>query len=95
FKTTLEECCGLTVSVENDANAAAIAEKWIGNAQSFSNYLCLVLGTGVGGGIVINDQVYRGAHGMAGEFGWMVIDALPSTGNSEEVSINRKAAVVD
>ncbi|MFQ9655047.1 MAG: ROK family protein [Enterococcus sp.] len=95
FKTTLEECCGLPVSVENDANAAAIAEKWIGNAQSFSNYLCLVLGTGVGGGIVINDQVYRGAHGMAGEFGWMVIDALPSTGNSEEVSINRKAAVVD
>ena len=42
-----------------------------------------------------HDQVYRGAHGMAGEFGWMVIDALPSTGNSEEVSINRKAAVVD
>lgn len=94
FKAVLEARTGLPVAVENDANAAAIAEKWIGNAQEAANYLCLVLGTGVGGGIVINNQVYRGAHGMAGEFGWMVIDQLPEEGNIEESSINKKTAVV-
>ena len=94
LKLELEKRVKLPVLVENDANAAAIAEKWIGNAQEVANYLCLVLGTGVGGGIVINNQVYRGAHGMAGEFGWMVIDQLPEEGNIEESSINKKTAVV-
>ncbi|MDH6364922.1 beta-glucoside kinase [Enterococcus sp. PF1-24] len=93
FKVVLEARTGLPVTVENDANAVAIAEKWIGNAQDFDNYLCLVLGTGVGGGIVINGQVYRGAHGMAGEFGWTVIKDLPATGDIEEVSVNKKTAV--
>lgn len=94
FKQRLEELTGLPVTVENDANAVAIAEKWIGNATDMENYLCLVLGTGVGGGIVINEKVYRGSHGMAGEFGWMMIDKLPETGDLEAVSINKRAAIV-
>lgn len=94
FKQKLERVTGLPVTVENDANAVAIAEKWIGNAIDLENYLCLVLGTGVGGGIVINGKVYRGSHGMAGEFGWMMIDKLPETGNLEEVSINKRTAIV-
>ena len=95
FKQKLEGLTGLPVTVENDANAVAIAEKWLGNAINMENYLCLVLGTGVGGGIVINGKVYRGSHGMAGEFGWMMIDKLPETGNLETVSINRRASIVD
>lgn len=94
FKVVLEEATGLPVSVENDANAAAIAEKWIGHAQGIENYLCIVLGTGVGGGIVINGDVYRGAHGMAGEFGWMVTNPLPATGNIELASLNYRGSVV-
>ncbi|WP_368251136.1 ROK family protein [Enterococcus sp. 2201sp1_2201st1_B8_2201SCRN_220225] len=94
LKQSLEERCHLPVAIENDANAAAIAEKWLGNARGIDNYLCLVLGTGIGGGIVMNGEVFRGAHGMAGEFGWMMIDQLPDTGDIEEVSSNKKAAVV-
>lgn len=94
FKTTIENETKIPVCVVNDANAAAIAERWIGNAQNMDNYLCIVLGTGVGGGIVINGQVYSGAHGMAGEFGWMVIDSIPKEGDIEKVSINQRAAVV-
>ncbi|MFD1900738.1 ROK family protein [Enterococcus termitis] len=94
FKQKLESVTGLPVTVDNDANAVAIAEKWIGNAVDMENYLCLVLGTGVGGGIVINGKVYRGAHGMAGEFGWMMIDTLPEEGNLEDVSINKRTATV-
>ncbi|KAF1299100.1 sugar kinase [Enterococcus sp. JM4C] len=94
IKRELEERTGLAVSIENDANAAAIAERWIGNAQGLDNYLCIVLGTGIGGGIIINGQVFRGSHGMAGEFGWSMIDSIPTTGDIEEVSLNRRAATV-
>lgn len=94
IKVTMEQRTGLPVSIENDANAAAIAERWVGNAQGFNNYLVIVLGTGVGGGIVINGDVFRGDHGMAGEFGFMVLDELPEDGDIEQVSLNRRASVV-
>lgn len=94
LKKEIEARTGLPVMVENDANAVAIAEMWVGNAQSYDNYLSLVLGTGIGGGIVINRQVFQGAHGMAGEFGWMMIDQLPLDEDLETVSLNQRAAVV-
>lgn len=70
----LKERTGLPAKIENDANAAAIAEKWIGSAQGIHNYIGLVLGTGVGGALIINDQIYRGAHARSGEFGWMIVE---------------------
>lgn len=94
LKEELETRTGLPVAVENDANAAAIAEHWIGNAIGIDNYLCVVLGTGVGGGIIINGQVYRGAHGMAGEFGYMMTHDLDLSQNIEETSLNWTSAVV-
>ncbi len=63
----------LPVVVENDANAAAWAEWRFGAGQGESRLVCVTLGTGIGGGIVIDGQVYRGRHGLAGEFGHMVI----------------------
>ncbi|PMD67961.1 ROK family protein [Companilactobacillus nuruki] len=74
LKVLLEAKTGLPVKIENDANAAAIAEKWIGSAQGIHDYISLVLGTGVGGALVINDQIYRGAHARSGEFGWMIVE---------------------
>lgn len=94
LKLELEGRVKLPVIVENDANAAAIAEKWLGHAQTCENYLCLVVGTGIGGGIIVNNRLYRGSHGMAGEFGWMLIDSLPEQGNLESVSLNQRAAIV-
>lgn len=94
LKLELEKRVKLPVLIENDANAAAIAEKWLGHAQACENYLCLVVGTGIGGGIIVNNQLYRGSHGMAGEFGWMLIDTLPEQGNLESVSLNQRAAIV-
>lgn len=90
----LKDALQLPVKVENDANAAAIAERWLGNAQGIDDYICLVLGTGIGGGLVLNGDVYRGAHGMAGEIGWSITHDLDLTDDLESVSLNYAASVV-
>jgi glucokinase len=64
---------GLPVVVENDANAAAWAEWRFGAAQEESHLLMVTLGTGIGGGIVVDGHVQRGRYGMAGEFGHIVV----------------------
>lgn len=66
----------LPVFVENDANSAALAEKWIGAGRNAKHILCVVVGTGIGGGIIINNQLFRGAHATAGEFGFMVVEPI-------------------
>ncbi len=94
LKQELEDKTHLPVFIENDANCAALAEKWNGNAQDSKNYVCLVLGTGIGGGIVINDQLYKGGHGLSGEFGFSIIDGVSEKGNIEDDTMNYKGAVV-
>jgi len=65
---------GIIVNVENDANAAAIGELIYGAGKKLNNFLMVTLGTGVGGGIIINKQLYRGEHGAAGELGHVSIN---------------------
>ena len=62
------------VILENDANAAALGEKWLGAARDWPSMCMLTLGTGVGGGIVLDEQVWRGMTGMAGELGHLSVD---------------------
>lgn len=64
----------IPIYIENDANLAAFGEKKAGAGQGVSNLICVTLGTGIGGGIIINNKIYRGALGCAGEIGHMVID---------------------
>lgn len=59
----------LPVVVDNDANTAALAECRFGAGRGHRYVLCVTLGTGIGGALVIDNRVYRGANGMAGEFG--------------------------
>ena len=65
----LEDALGSRVVVENDANAAALAESRFGAGRDHPDFLYVTLGTGVGGGIVLNNELYRGPHGDAGEIG--------------------------
>ncbi len=64
---------GARVILENDANAAALGEKWIGAGRDVDDLVLLTLGTGVGGGIISGGRILRGAVGMAGEFGHMTV----------------------
>lgn len=60
---------GWPVVIENDGNAAAVGEGWIGSARGVDNFVMMTLGTGVGGGVVLDGRVWRGSTGMAGEVG--------------------------
>jgi len=81
FRDILEAKTGLPVSVENDANAMAYAEWKHGAARGMSHAVCVTLGTGVGGGLILNGQLFRGATYGAGEIGQMSIDARGTAGN--------------
>ncbi len=81
LKHLLEQRTSLPVTVENDANAMAYAEWKHGAAQGLENVICITLGTGVGGGLILNGQVYRGNSFGAGEIGQMSIDFDGHSGN--------------
>jgi len=70
----IEERLGTRVILENDANAAALGEKWLGAARDVEDMAMLTLGTGVGGGIVFGGRIFHGMTGMAGEFGHITVE---------------------
>ncbi|GAC1321601.1 MAG: hypothetical protein NVSMB25_15500 [Thermoleophilaceae bacterium] len=65
---------GLPVHLDNDANLAALAEHRYGAARGARNVVLLTIGTGIGGGLILRDQVYRGTGGAAAELGHMTVD---------------------
>ena len=77
------ERTGLPIFVDNDANLAALAEHLYGAARGADNAVMLTIGTGIGGGLVLGGELYRGATGAGAELGHVVIamDGLPCQGN--------------
>jgi glucokinase len=65
----IEQRLGTPVVLENDANAAALGEHWLGAARDVDSMCMLTLGTGVGGGLIVNGRIWHGMTGMAGELG--------------------------
>jgi len=74
LRDRVETATGLPVLLENDANAAAYGEYWRGAGQGCGSMVLLTLGTGVGGGLVLDGDLWRGADGMAGEIGHLTIE---------------------
>jgi glucokinase len=74
IRNLLEARLKFPVWVENDANAAAYGESWVGCGKNVKSLLYLGLGTGVGGGVVLNRQVWHGREGLAGELGHVTVD---------------------
>jgi glucokinase len=84
IKATLQKVVNVPVFVDNDANVAALGEKWMGAGRGVADLCCLTLGTGIGGGIILNGEIWRGMDGVAGEVGHMIIEyegAMCNCGN--------------
>ena len=73
----LEARLGVPVSVDNDVNTLAIAERLFGLARTTGDFVVVTIGRGIGLGVVLGGDIYRGAHGGAGEFGHTTIDLSP------------------
>ena len=74
IRKLLSRRIGMRLYLENDANAAALGEKWMGAGRDVQDFCFITLGTGVGGGFVLDGRIWHGADGMAGEVGHMTID---------------------
>lgn len=70
----LEDLTGLPVKAANDANVAALGEMWKGGAAGYQNVILVTLGTGVGGGIIVNGKIISGSHGAGGEIGHVHVE---------------------
>ncbi|WP_326512857.1 ROK family glucokinase [Clostridium intestinale] len=70
----MEELTGLPIKVGNDANIAALGEMWLGGGKGCKNMIMVTLGTGVGGGIIVNGNILSGHNGAAGEIGHIKIN---------------------
>lgn len=73
-RARLEDALGVEVAVDNDVNFAAIGEHWRGGAQAARDFVFITLGTGIGAGIIINNQIHRGAKWYAGEISHLNVD---------------------
>jgi glucokinase len=98
----LRERFGFPVMIENDANAAALAEHRLGAGRGSAHMLMLTLGTGVGGGLVLDGRLYRGAVGAAAELGHITLDldgppcqgACPGRGHLEALASGTAASAL-
>ena len=72
-KSLVENKTGIPTFVENDVNSAALGEAHFGAAKGVSDFICLTLGTGIGGAIFLNNKLYKGSASSAGELGHMII----------------------
>ena len=73
-KKEMEELTGLHAKLGNDANVAALGEMWKGAGAGFRNMIMVTLGTGVGGGIIVDGKVVAGTHGAGGEIGHLCVN---------------------
>lgn len=98
IKEELKDYFGVPVAIQNDANCAALAELWKGAARDNSDVLFVVIGTGIGGAVIIDRRLRAGTHLFGGEFGLMVIDdseTLSVKGTAVRMAQNYSEALTD
>jgi glucokinase len=77
IRKLVSDACGMPVTYANDANAAAYGEFWAGAAREYPSMVMFTMGTGIGGGIIIDEMLIEGQHGCGGELGHIIIDSAP------------------
>jgi glucokinase len=77
IRDLVSDACGMPVTYANDANAAAYGEFWAGAARDYRSMVMFTMGTGIGGGIIVDEMLIEGLHGCGGELGHIFIDSSP------------------
>jgi predicted NBD/HSP70 family sugar kinase len=80
FKEIFSSATGLPVEIENDANCAALGEVWKGAAKENQNVMFAIIGTGIGGAVIKDRKIHKGAHSHGGEIGYMILNILNENG---------------
>lgn len=93
LQKTLGAKYGVSIGAENDGKAAALAEEWLGELKSVNTGAAITLGTGVGGGILIDKHVLHGKDFQAGELSWMITDSAEGIENLKACTGSRCSAV--
>lgn len=86
IRKELQEAFNLPVSIQNDANCAALAELWQGNAQNLETVAFMIIGSGIGGAYVCEGKLQSGAHLFGGEFGYQILNGESLATLSESAS---------
>lgn len=96
FKQQVETVLKTKVSFENDATCAAYAEMWLGRAKKMDDIIMVVCGSGIGGAILKDGTVHRGANRYGGEFGYMIMNSKGETfsGRTSPVELAKRASLV-
>lgn len=93
FKEIMSEKLALPIELDNDVNCVAFAEKWLGNAKNSDNFICMTIGTGIGGAVWVNGKISRGHHYMAGEFGYMLTNNIFKVKNKSTSTMSFSASI--
>lgn len=89
LRDRLSEQLNLPIEVDNDANCAALAEYRFGAGRGYRNIICLTIGTGIGGGLIIDGALYRGADYSAGEVGHMLVNNADGEEKAQVVHLEK------
>jgi glucokinase len=79
LRAMLEDAFHAPAAIDNDVNLAALGESWTGAAKGVPDFVFLAIGTGVGAGIILNGELFRGTNWTAGEIGYMLVPGAPAT----------------
>ncbi|MBC1357029.1 ROK family protein [Listeria booriae] len=93
IKAMLEDKLELPVTLENDANCAALAETWLGVAKSAQDILFIIVGTGIGGAVIKDGKIHAGAHLHGGEFGYMLMNDKLETLSDTGTAVNAASRI--
>ncbi|MFN3966882.1 MAG: ROK family protein [Endomicrobiia bacterium] len=74
LRNKIQSKIGMDVFIDNDANLAALGESWIGAGKNVKNLICITLGTGVGGGLILDGKIFHGFQDAAGEIGHITVN---------------------
>lgn len=93
LKASIEEKLGIVTFVENDVNLSAIGEKYFGMGKTYKDLVFIEISNGIGAGIIIDNYLFRGSNGAAGEIGYMILNAENFNFNSDNLFLENSASI--